>query len=96
MVGAQSVAAKTLVQHLFHAPFALDPFHRVIEEILVERDPRLRVPPGWMQNHVHGPPASQVEELGWGEHRTPAAAVDSANNAFINGLHGIMQFGSVR
>jgi hypothetical protein len=49
-----------------------------------------------MQNHVHGTPASQVEELGWGEHRTPAAAVYSANNAFINGLHGIMQFDSVR
>jgi hypothetical protein len=49
-----------------------------------------------MQNHVHGTAASQVEEFGWGEHRTHAAAVYSANNAFINGLHGIMQFGSVR
>ena len=41
-VGARSVAAKTLVQHLLHAPFALNPLHRVMEEILVKRDAGMR------------------------------------------------------
>jgi hypothetical protein len=49
-----------------------------------------------MQNHVHDTTVSQVEKLGWGEHRTPAASVDSAFNAFIYGLHGQSQFSHVR
>jgi hypothetical protein len=52
-VGARSVAAKTLVQHLLHAPFALNPLHRVMEEILVKRDAGMRVPPGGVQHHIH-------------------------------------------
>ncbi len=49
-----------------------------------------------MQNHVHDTEASQIEKLGWGEHRTPAAAVYSTNNAFISSLQGKRQFIPVR
>ena len=54
MVGAETVSAKTLVQDGFHTPFALDPFDRVVEEVLVKRDPGMSVPPRGVQHDLGG------------------------------------------
>ncbi len=53
-VGAEAVSAETLVQHGFHPPFALDPLGRVVEEVLVKRDPGVGVPPRGMQHDLDG------------------------------------------
>ena len=49
---AEAQIPEPFIKHLLHAAFGLDAAHRMIEEILIERDPGVAMPPGRVEDDV--------------------------------------------